>query len=76
MGGYSYDRDVGSGSSTGSFSTGGTSSASAKKALGRSGAHAETLPLNRIVSSNRKNPIVIGLDVTGSNIEFAGVSLR
>lgn len=73
MGGSSYSRDVGSASSSGRFSTGGTSSRSAKSALGRSRADPSTSPLNRTISSSKESPIVIILDVTGSNIEFARI---
>jgi len=73
MGGSSYSRDVGSSSSSGRFSTGGTSSRSAKSALGRSGADSVTSPLNRTIKSSKESPIIIVLDVTGSNIEFARI---
>lgn len=73
MGGSSYDRDVGHSSSSGRFSSGGTSSSGAKSALGRSGADPSTSPLNKIVKSDSEHPIVIALDVTGSNIEFARI---
>lgn len=73
MGGSSYDRDVGYSSSSGSFSNGGTSSGSAKSALGRSGINSATSPLNRTIRSDRESPIVVALDVTGSNIEFARI---
>ncbi len=72
MGGSSYDRDVGS-SSGGSFYSGGTSSSSAKEALGRRYMDTETSTNGRKVSSSAESPIVLALDVTGSNIEFARI---
>ena len=73
MGGSSYDRDVGSSSSSDGFYSGGTSSAVAKNALGASGADPSTSPLDRTIRSDRESPIVVALDVTGSNIEFARI---
>ena len=73
MGGGSYDRDVGYSSSSGSFYSGGSSSASAKKALGRRSAHEDLTPYQRKVISLRECPIVVALDVTGSNIGFARI---
>ena len=72
MGGSSYDRDVGT-SSGGSFYSGGTSSSSAKEALDRRYMDTETSPNKRKVSSGAESPIVLALDVTGSNIEFARI---
>ena len=66
MGGSSYDRDVYSGSS---YSSWGTSSTSTAK-LSSSKLDASMKP-NKIIKSTSKNPIVIVLDVTGSNIDFA-----
>lgn len=72
MGGGSYDRDVGSGSSSGSFYDGGTSSSSAKAAF--SNDMDESLsPHDRKIISLTKSPVVVSLDVTGSNIEFARI---
>lgn len=73
MGGGSYSRDVGYSSSSGSFSSGGRSSKSAKKALSRSGMDISASPMNRRIKSEKKNPVIIMLDVTGSNIEFARI---
>jgi hypothetical protein len=73
MGGNDYDRDVGSSSSSSDFSYGGTSSDSAKKAMGLDYVDPSTSPLNRIVQSDSQCPIVLALDVTGSNIEFARI---
>jgi len=67
MGGSSYDRDVYSGSSSSSW---GTSSASTKKLSSRS-LDSSMDPTGKILKSNSKYPIVIMLDVTGSNIDFA-----
>lgn len=67
MDGSSYDRDVYSGSS---YSSWGTSDTSSSK-LSRSSMHSSMDPTNRGIKSNSQNPIVIVLDVTGSNINFA-----
>lgn len=67
MGGFSYDRDVYSSSSSSSW---GTSSYSEEK-LSRTTLD-ETMKANgKILQSKTKNPIIIFLDVTGSNIDFA-----
>lgn len=74
MGGSSYDRDVYSSSSGwGSYGGGGSYSAAANNVM-----HASTLddtmnPLNRTIKSTSKHPIVIMLDVTGSNTGFAKI---
>ncbi len=73
MGGSSYDRDVGSAPVGGTFDTGTTSSDVSKRELGRVGSHDDLNPKNKIITSARKNPVIIGLDVTGSNIEFARI---
>jgi hypothetical protein len=73
MGGGSYDRDVGSSSSSGTFSSGGTSSSSARAAMGSRDQPKSTKVQNRRVESKSESPIVINLDVTGSNIEFARI---
>ncbi len=73
MGGGNYERDVGSASSSGRFPTGGTSSARAKVAMGRSSMHTDTSPYKKKIKSDRKSPIVVALDGTGSNIEFARI---
>lgn len=73
MGGGSYDRDVGSSSSSGSFSSGGTSSVAARAAMRRDSQHKDTQVLNRRIVSDTESPVVINLDVTGSNIEFAKI---
>ena len=66
MGGSSYDRDVYSSSS---YSSWGTSSTSAAK-LSSNSLDAVMRP-NKKIKSTSKNPVVIVLDVTGSNINFA-----
>ncbi|MFA6860046.1 MAG: hypothetical protein WCR30_01500 [Clostridia bacterium] len=68
MGGYSYDRDVYSSSSSSSW---GSSSVSDEK-LSASSLDKSMLP-KKTIKSDAKNPIVIMLDVTGSNIDFAKI---
>jgi len=72
MGGFSYDRDVGTASSSGRFSSGGTSSSAAHAAMGRSNQPKST-QANRLIESKAESPVVVNLDVTGSNIEFARI---
>lgn len=67
MGSSSYDRDVYSGSS---YSSWGTSTVSTTK-LSSSRLDPSMLPNGKIIRSESKTPIIIVLDVTGSNIEFA-----
>lgn len=66
MGSCSYDRDVYSGSSYDSW---GASSVSASKFS--SSLDESMLPNGKKIVSNSKNPIILVLDVTGSNINFA-----
>jgi hypothetical protein len=73
MGGDTYDRDVGKSSSSGHFGSGGTSSSRSKKDLGRSGLHPDLNPAGKIITSLKESPVVVVLDVTGSNIEFARI---
>lgn len=73
MGGNNYDRDVGKSSSSGHFSIGGSSSSKSKKDLGRVGLHPDLNPFGKIITSLKECPVVIVLDVTGSNIEFARI---
>ena len=73
MGGTSYDRDVGSVSSSGRFDSGGVSSDGAKNALSRRFGSQKTNPRGKTIVSQGKASIVIVLDVTGSNIEFARI---
>lgn len=76
MGGSSYDRDVYSSSSSrgwrSSYSSFGESSYSESK-LSSSTLHSSMNPKGKILRSNTKTPIIIMLDVTGSNINFARV---
>lgn len=76
MGGSSYDRDVYSSSSSYGWSSSsnsfGASSYSASK-LSSSTLHQSMIPNGKILKSNTKTPIIIMLDVTGSNINFARV---
>ena len=67
MGGSSYDRDVFSSSSYASW---GSSSTSAAK-LSSSSLDSSMDPKGKILKSGAKTPIIIMLDVTGSNINFA-----
>ena len=67
MGSYSYDRDVYSGSS---YSNWGTSDYSATK-FTRNMLDNSLKPNGKKIVSNSKNPIIIVLDVSGSNINFA-----
>ena len=67
MGSYSYDRDVYSSSSYDSW---GASSYSATK-FNKTTLDYELKPNGKKLKSKTKNPIIIVLDVTGSNINFA-----
>lgn len=75
MGGSSYDRDVYSGSSSsswGSSSSFGASSYSVYK-FTSSSLDSSMKPNGKILESKTKSPIIVVLDVTGSNIGFARV---
>ena len=75
MGGSSYDRDVYSSSSSsnwGSSNRFGASSYSASK-FTSSSLDSSMRPNRKILASNTKSPIIVVLDVTGSNIDFARV---
>lgn len=72
MGGSSYDRDVYSSSSSSSWGSFGASDYSASK-FTRSFLDSSMNPNGKILKSSAKTPIVIMLDVTGSNIDFARV---
>lgn len=75
MGGSSYDRDVYSSSSSsgwGGSSSFGASSYSASK-FTSSSLDSSMKPNGKILESNTKCPIIVVLDVTGSNIDFARV---
>ena len=67
MGSYSYDRDVYSSSS---YSNWGSSSYSASK-LSSNTLDKSVKPNGKVLELTSKNPIIIVLDVTGSNINFA-----
>ena len=67
MGGPSYDRDVYSGSS---YSSWGVSDYSAK-VFSSTTLDDDLKPSGKKIVSKSKNPIIICLDVTGSNIDFA-----
>jgi hypothetical protein len=67
MGGSSYDRDVYS--STSSSGWGGSTTAA--KTLTKTKMDSSLDPKNKTLKSNAKNPIMIMLDVTGSNIDLA-----
>ena len=82
MGGQTYERDVydsdsssawgasGSSSYYGSYSS---SSSYASSKLSASKLDASMLPNGKILKSQTKNPIIVVLDVTGSNIDFARI---
>lgn len=73
MGGSSYDRDVYSSSSSSSWGNSfGASDYSASK-LTRSSLDSSMKPNGKILESKTKSPIIVMLDVTGSNIDFARV---
>ena len=75
MGGNVYDRDVyGSSSSSGwgSDNNFGASSYSASK-FTRSSLDSSMKPNGKILKSKTKEPVIVVLDVTGSNIDFARV---
>ena len=73
MGGPSYDRDVYSSSSSSGWGSGfGASSYSASR-LTRTSMDSSLRPNGKILESKTKSPIVVLLDVTGSNIDFARV---
>ena len=72
MGGCSYDRDVYSSSSSSGWgnSYGGSSYASSKLSATTL---SSDMRANKRIKSTSKTPIVIALDVTGSNINFARI---
>lgn len=79
MGGSSYDRDVYSASSSSgwgsSYNSGSSSGASsyASSKLGSTALDYSMKPNGKILKSTSKHPIIVMLDVTGSNIEFAKI---
>lgn len=72
MGGCSYDRDV-YGSSSGWGSSGGYASSVADTVMSATMLDSSMFPLDRRIKSSTKHPIVIMLDVTGSNTNFAKI---
>lgn len=84
MGGNSYDRDVYSSSSSSGWGNSYNPSASGGSSLGASSSYASAklgsttldssmMPNGKILKSTSKNPIIVMLDVTGSNIDFAKI---
>lgn len=80
MGGKSYDRDVYSSSSSSAWSSGYSSYSNssyssdvANRKLSSSSLSSDMLPNHKNLVSKSKNPIIVVLDVTGSNIEFAKI---
>lgn len=81
MGGPTYDRDVYSSSSSSSwgsisYSSSGSSfgaSSYSKSKLSSTSLDSSMKPNGKILKSKTKTPIIIVLDVTGSNIDFARV---
>lgn len=77
MGGSSYDRDVySSSSSSGWGSSGGSSFGASSYSASKftsSSLDSSMDPTGKILESKTKNPIIVVLDVTGSNIDFARV---
>lgn len=71
MGGCSYDRDVyGSSSGWGSY---GSSSSVANSVMSADSLDSDMCPLNKYIVAKTKHPIVLMLDVTGSNVDFAKI---
>lgn len=73
MGGNSYPRDVVNSNSSSSFpagSSGNTVSSAAKSSFTQQRLHSLMNPRNRIVQTNAENLLLLGLDVTGSNMQF------
>ena len=78
MGGFSYDRDVYSSSSSSSWGSSSSASsfgASSYSSSKMSSSKLDSLmsPKGKILKSTSKHPIIVMLDVTGSNIDFARV---
>ena len=72
MGGSSYDRDVYSSSSSGAWS-GNFGSDASKKAFRGTTLDESMFPYGRTLRANCRVPILVMLDVTGSNIDFARI---
>ena len=74
MGGKNYDRDVFSGSSSSGWggNSFGASTVSASK-FSSTTLDNSLKPNGKIIQSNTKSPVIVVLDVTGSNIGFARV---
>lgn len=77
MGGSNYDRDVYSSSSSYGWESSrssniGASSYSASR-FTQTTLSPVLNPVNKVLESKTKHPIIVVLDVTGSNIEFAGL---
>lgn len=73
MGGFSYDRDVYSSSSSSSWGSDFGASSYSKSKLSSTSLDTSMKPNGKILKSKTKTPIIIVLDVTGSNIDFARV---
>ena len=82
MGGSSYDRDVygvdsssgwGSSGSSGYYGGSSTSSSYARARMSATALDASMLPNDKTLKSKTKSPIILVLDVTGSNINFARI---
>ena len=75
MGGSSYDRDVYSDSSSSSWGSSSSFGASSYSASRFTSSSLDSLlkPNGKILESKTKSPIIVVLDVTGSNIDFARV---
>lgn len=71
MGGGSYDRDVYGSSSRWGYDSG--YSGYASKAMSSVSLHSSMHPCNKKLISEKKHPIVVMLDVTGSNTNFAKI---
>ena len=73
MGGCSYDRDVYSSSSNSGWGSSFGTSSNSRSAFKETSLRSDMKPNGKILESNTKTPIIIVLDVTGSNIDFARV---
>ena len=73
MGGGSYDRDYYSSSSGWDSYSSSSYSAVADKAMGATTLSSDMSPKDRVLKVSAKHPIIIMLDVTGSNTSFAKI---